>query len=94
MFLHKNYFFFINLFFSITLYFLKRYKLVRCQEPFNSSLYSIIQQSKLKGEFKKAFLFELLENFNLFKKKDENDLIYESTEEIKKLVKKRENKNR
>jgi len=65
---------------------------VRCKDPFNSSLYSIIPQSKLKGEVKKAIFFELLENFNLFKKEEENDLINKTTEEIKKLVEERENK--
>jgi len=65
---------------------------VHYQDPFNSSLYSIIPQSKLKEMIKKAFLFELLENFNLFKIKEENELIYKTTEEIKKLMGDRKNK--
>ncbi len=84
--------FLIKLLFSITLYFLKRYKLVCCKDPFNSSLYSIIPQSNLKGEVKKVILFELLENFSLFKKERDNELIYKTTEKIKKLVEERKNK--
>ncbi|MHA1416852.1 MAG: Eco57I restriction-modification methylase domain-containing protein, partial [Candidatus Heimdallarchaeaceae archaeon] len=65
---------------------------MRYQDPFNSSFYSIIPQSKLKVEIKKAFLFELLENFSRYKKEEENELIYKTIEEIKKLVVNRENK--
>ncbi|UJG44386.1 MAG: hypothetical protein K9W46_04200 [Candidatus Heimdallarchaeum endolithica] len=65
---------------------------MRYQDSFNSSLYSIIPQSKLKGEVKKAILFELLKNFSQFKKEGENELIYKTTEAIKKLVEEREYK--